>query len=161
VKAKFLTYILVLCLSSLGFVLSSCDGEDNLSTGSIEGHWIHVETKIDVSVADPVLKKKVDDYMKQRAKSSQASYEFKNDRTYYFYMDHADPMKGKFKMLDKNYATLDDPRGLRKLICEDSLIYVQYDLRSEIAGKLNISQDKIMEATITEVFERGLQSSLY
>jgi len=120
-----------------------------------------METKIDVSVADPVLKKKVDEYIKENVESSQASYEFKNDRTYYFYLNYADPLKGKFKMLDKNYATLDDSRGLKKLICEDSLMYVQYDLRSEIASELNISMDKIMEATITEVFERGLQPSSY
>jgi hypothetical protein len=141
--------------------MPSCDGDENLSSGSIEGHWIYMETKVDVFVVDPVLRKTVDEYIKQNVKSSQASYEFKNDRTYYFYLDYADPLKGKFKMLDKNYATLDDSRGLKKLICEDSLIYVQYDLRSKIAAELNISLDKIMEATVTEVFERGLQPSSY
>jgi hypothetical protein len=159
VKARFLTYILV-SIFSLG-LFSSCDGDENLSSGSIEGHWLYMESKIDVSVADPVLKKKVDEYIQQNVNPSHTSYEFKNDRTYYYYLDYADPLKGKFKMLDKNYATLDDSRGLRKVICEDTLIYVQYDLRSEISRELNISEDKIMEATITEVFERGLQPSSY
>ncbi|WP_255495291.1 hypothetical protein [Dysgonomonas sp. 521] len=112
-------------------------------------------------MADPILKKKVDEYIQQNVKPSHTSYEFKNDRTYYYYWDYEDPLKGKFKMLDKNYATLDDSRGLKKVICEDTLIYVQYDLRSVISRELNISEDKIMEATITEVFERGLQSSSY
>lgn len=158
VKAKFLTYIFVSILS-LGFLMLSCDGDDSLSTRNVEGHWIYMETKIDVSVPDPVLKKKVDEYIQKHVVPSHTSYEFKNDKTYYYYTDHSDPLKGKFKMLDKNYATLDDSRGLKRLITEDSLIYVQYDLRSEIAQELNIDKDKIVEATITESFERGLQPS--
>ena len=62
-------------------------------------------------------------------------------------------------MQDKDYATLDDSRGLKKVICEDPLIYVQSDLKSQIAKDLKISENKIIEATITEVFEKGLKPS--
>ncbi|MDR0824028.1 MAG: hypothetical protein LBN74_02970 [Prevotella sp.] len=153
---KFLTYIFISAIS-LAFLMLSCDGDESLSSRSVEGHWLYMDTKIEVSVSDPILKKRVDEYIRKNIKSPRASYEFKNDRTYYYYLDNEDPLKGKFKMLDKNYATLDDSRGLRKLITEDSLIYVLHDLKSEIARDLNINEDKIIEATLTEIYERGLQ----
>lgn len=137
----------------------SCDSDDNISSRSVEGHWVYVETKINISVPDSVLKERVNEYILHNVISAHTSYEFKNDRTYYYYTDYADALKGRFKMLDENYATLDDSRGLKKLITEDSLIYVRYDLRSEIAEALHIDERKIIEVTITESYERGLQPS--
>lgn len=144
---------------SIGLFMLSCDGDENTPTSTIEGHWIYTATKVDISVTDPVLKEKVEEYIKQNVISEHTSYEFKNDKTYYYYLNFADPLKGKYKMQDKDYATLDDSRGLKKVICEDPLIYVQSDLKSQIAKDLKISESKIIEATITEVFEKGLKPS--
>lgn len=146
---------------SIGLFMLSCDGDENTPTSTIEGHWIYTDTKIDISLTDhnPELKAKVEEYIKQNVISEHTSYEFKNDKTYYYYLNFADPLKGKYKMQDKNFATLDDSRGLKKVICEDPLIYVQSDLKSQIAKDLKISENKIIEATITEVFEKGLKPS--
>lgn len=146
---------------SIGLFVLSCDGDENSPTSTIEGHWIYTDTKIDISLTDhnPELKAKVEEYIKQNVTSEHTSYEFKNDKTYYYYLNFADPLKGKYKMQDKNFATLDDSRGLKKVICEDPLIYVQSDLKSQIAKDLKISENKIIEATITEVFEKGLKPS--
>jgi hypothetical protein len=156
VKYKNLTYILFLLVISFGLLTTSCDGDDGVSIRNIEGHWLYIETRVNISVSDPELKKAAEEYVAKTQKYVQISYEFKNDRTYYCHRDNTDPLKGKFKMLDKNYYLMDDIRGEKKIVLEDNKIYIMSDLRNEIANELRITQDKIAEASITEVFERGL-----
>lgn len=151
---RHLTFFLLVI--TLGLLMTSCDGDDNASVKNIEGHWLYTETKINISVSDPALKKAAEEYVSKILAKTQISYEFKNDRTYYCHRDNTDPLKGKFKMLDKNYYQLDDIRGEKKVVREDGKIYIISDLRSEIANELSVTQDVIIEATITEVFERGL-----
>jgi hypothetical protein len=51
---------------------------------------------------------------------------------------------------------LDDIRGEKRVVREDNGMIVLSDLRKEIAGQLNVAEDAIIEATVTETFERGL-----
>jgi len=155
---KYLTYIFI-SIVTIGLLMTSCDSDDSTSIKNIEGHWLYIENKIDISVSDPDLKKGVEKYIADTLENTQISYEFKNDRTYYCHRDDADPVKGKFKMLDKNYYQIDDIRGEKKIVREDSKIYILTDFKKEIARQMNIPEDKIIEATVTEVFERGLSSN--
>jgi hypothetical protein len=59
-------------------------------------------------------------------------------------------------MLDKNYYLLDDIRGEKRIVREDNKIIVLSDFKKEIARQLNVAEDAIIEATVTETFERGL-----
>lgn len=154
-KIRYLAYILISVIT-FGVSMTSCDAEDTSSIRNIEGHWLYMETKIDVSVQDPILKKAVDEYINTNVNKDQISYEFKNDRTYYFHQNQADPVKGKFKMIDKGYYTLDDVRGETTMVREKDKIYIQHDIRSEIADYLNIDQSNIIEANVTEIYKRGL-----
>lgn len=154
-KAGHLTYILI-SIISLGLLMSSCENDNSSSARSIEGHWLYAEAKINVSASTPDLKKSAEEYIVKLLENTQISYEFKNDKTYYCHRDNTDPLKGKFKMLDKNYYQLDDIRGEKTVVRENNNIFVFSDLRKEIAQHLNVAEDAIIEATVTEIFEQGL-----
>lgn len=156
-KMKHLTYLL-LSVITLGFLLTSCDGDDSAYSQSIEGHWVYLGTKADVHVTDTTIKKMVDDYISNRNKEYKVSYEFKNDRTYYYYQNYDDPMKGIFKPIDKDYFIMDDLRGMKTVAREDTIIYVVSDLRKEIARELDIDEYKLVKAMATDTFRRGLFS---
>ncbi|MDR1091088.1 MAG: hypothetical protein LBL79_08445 [Prevotella sp.] len=154
-KAGYLTYIFI-SIITFGILMASCENDNNSSVRNVEGHWLYVETKINVSASSAALKKSTEEYIAATLKNAQISYEFKNDKTYYCHRDNTDPLKGKFKMLDKNYYLLDDIRGEKRVVREDNRIIVLSDLRKEIARQLNVAEDAIIEATVTETFERGL-----
>lgn len=156
-KMKCLTYLL-LSVITLGFLFTSCDGDDSAYSQNIEGHWIYLGTKTDVHVTDTTIRKMVDDYILNRGKENKISYEFKNDRTYYFYQNNDDPMKGIFKPIDMDYFIMDDIRGMKTVAREDTIIYVVSDLRKEIARELNIDEYKLVKAMATDTFKRGLFS---
>lgn len=154
-KARYLTYIFI-SIVTFGILMSSCENDNSSSAKSLEGHWLYAEAKINVSASTPDLKKSAEEYIATLLENSQISYEFKNDKTYYCYRENTDPLKGKFKMLDKNYYQLDDIRGERTVIRENNKIFVLSNLRKEIAQHLNVAEDAIIEATVTETFEEGL-----
>lgn len=156
-KGKYLAYILIPAFI-LGFLLSSCDREDNTYVKNIEGHWVYKNTKAEVYVTDPSLKKTVEDYINNRYKAYNVSYEFKNDKTYYYYINYAVPLKGIYKTIDKNYFKMDDSKGVKTLSCEDSTIYILSDLKEEVAQELKIDKSKILKANTMDTFERGLFS---
>lgn len=156
-KGKYLAYILISILT-LGFLLSSCDREDNAYTKSIEGHWVYTETKAEVYVTEPSLKKTIEDYINDRNKTYKVSYEFKNDKTYYYYKNYAEPLKGIYKTIDKNYFKMDDLQGLKTLSYKDSIIYIVSDIKDEVARELKIDKNKILKANTMDIFERGLFS---
>ncbi len=150
-------YLSVLILI-FGFLLSSCDGEEMASTKNIEGHWIYAETKPDVYATDSSIKKKIEEYIENKNAAHKISYEFKNDKTYYCYQNNDEPIKGIFKVIDKNYFTIDnqEEKEVKNIITKDSIIYITYDIKKEIAKELNIDERKIIKANATEIFKRGL-----
>ncbi|MFV0537018.1 MAG: hypothetical protein ACK5M3_06535 [Dysgonomonas sp.] len=154
-RVRYLTYIFI-SIITFGVLLSSCENDNSSSVKNIEGHWLYAGAKINVSASTPTLKKSAEEYIANSLKNTQISYEFKNDNTYYCHRDNADPLKGKVKMLDKNYFQLDDIRGERTIIRENNKIFVFSDLRKEIAQHLKVAEDAIIEATVTETFEQGL-----
>lgn len=154
-KARYLTYIFI-SIITFGMLMVSCENDDSSSVKNIEGHWLYVGTKINVSASNAALKKSAEEYIATTLKNTQISYEFKNDKTYYCHRDNTDPLKGKFKMLDKNYYLLDDIRGEKRIVRENDKIIVLSDFKKEIARQLNVAEDAIIEATVTETFERGL-----
>lgn len=156
-RMNCLTYLL-LSVITLGVLFASCDGEDNAYSQDIEGHWVYIGTKADVHVTDTAIKKMVDDYILNRDKEYKMSYEFKNDRTYYYYLNNNDPMKGIFKPIDRDYFIMDDLRGMKTVAREDTIIYVVSDLRKEIARELDIEEYKLVKAMATDTFKRGLFS---
>lgn len=154
-RVRYLTYIFISVIT-LGFLMASCESDDSSSVKNIEGHWLYVETRINVSASSPALKESAEEYIAETLKNPQISYEFKNDKTYYCHRDNTEPLKGKFKMLDKNYYQLDDIRGEKTVIRDDDKILVLSDLKKEVAHQLNVAEDAIIEATVTESFELGL-----
>ena len=156
-KTKCLTYLLLL-VGALGFSLTSCDGDDSSYSQSIEGHWVYSQTKADIHVTDTSIVAIVEDYVANRNKKYNVSYEFKNDKTYHYYRTYDDPMKGVFKPIDKNYFIMDDLHGMKTVACEDTIIYVVSDLRKEIARELNIEEYKLVKVLVTDTFRRGLFS---
>jgi hypothetical protein len=154
-KDKYRAYILISILT-LGFLLPSCDREDRVYAKNIEGHWIYTETKAEVYVTDLSLKKTIEDYINNRYKAYKVSYEFKNDKTYYYYKNYTEPLKGIYKIIDKNYFTMDDLQGVKTLSCKDSVIYIVSDIKDEVAQELKIDKNKILKAHTMDTFERGL-----
>lgn len=153
-------YLILFCvlLTTLGFLFISCDGDENVYVKDIEGHWIYVETKADVYVSnsDDTLKAAIEEYIENRYNPSKVSYEFKNDKTYYYYQNYAEPIKGIYKIEDKKYFKIDDSRGEKTALNENGSVYVISDLKSEVAEELGIDANKIVKATATDVFEKGL-----
>lgn len=147
----FLIPLLIFVLS-----LTSCDGEDSSFVRDVEGHWLYMETTADVYVTNPDLREAVEDYIITRNDAYNISYEFKNDKSYYYYRNFAEPLKGKYNLIDKSTLILDDPRGKKLLTYEDSLIYLVSDLREEISRELEIDENVIVKANATDIFERGL-----
>lgn len=156
-KKIYLDYLLVLL--SLVFTLSSCGSDDGISTKSIEGHWIYERTKAEVYVTDPSLQIVIKEYIEKRNEAYQVSYEFKNDRTYYYYQNYTEPIKGIYKMMDKDYSKMDDQRGVKSVVRESNSIFVISDMKEEVARELNIDESKIIKATATDYFQRGLYSN--
>ncbi|MDR1881729.1 MAG: hypothetical protein LBR26_02980 [Prevotella sp.] len=152
-----MAYILI-SMVTLGFLLSSCDREDSAYAKNIEGHWVYMETKAGVYVTDFSLKKVIEDYINNRYKTCKVSYEFKNDMTYYHYKNYAEPLKGIYKTMDKYYFIMDDIQGEKTLACRDSIICIVSDIKDEVARELKIDKDKILKASATDIFERGLSS---
>lgn len=149
----------LIALFSFIFLLSSCSNDDTISTKSIEGHWIYVGTKAEVYVTDPSLQAIVKDYIEKRNKTYQVSYEFKNDKTYYYYRNYAEPIKGVYKMLDENCSKMDDQRGLKTVIRESDSIFVITDMKEEVVKELNIDESKIIKVTAKDSFNRGLYTN--
>lgn len=156
-KIKCLAYLLLLIITP-AFLLTSCDGDDVDYTKNVEGHWVYAETKADVYVTDSTLTKEVKEYIENRHKSIKVSYEFKNDRTYYFYQNYEEPLKGIYKIVDKDYYMIDDMRGIKTVTREDANIYIVSDMRKEIVKELGIDSNKLVKAIATDTFERGLFS---
>jgi len=154
-KIKRLTYLL-LSVITLGFLLTSCDGDDSSYNQSIEGHWVYTGTKADVHATDTTIQKMVEDYIENRNKDCKVSYEFKNDKTYYYYQNYTDPLKGLFKPIDKDYFIMDDLRGIKTVAREDTVIYVVFDMKEEIARELDIDEYKLVKVIATDTFKRGL-----
>lgn len=156
-KKKYRKYLFVLL--SLIFILSSCSGEDSMSTKTIEGHWLYEKTKAEVYVTDPSLQIIIEEYIEKRNETYQVSYEFKNDKTYYFYQNYAEPIKGIYKMIDKDYSKMEDQQGAKTVVIESNSIFIISDLKEEVAQELNIDESKIIKATATDYFQRGLHSN--
>ncbi|WP_029904208.1 hypothetical protein [Prevotella sp. 10(H)] len=154
-KGKYRYFFLILVIA-LGFLIQSCDREDSSYTKNVEGHWIHAGTKAEVYVTEPSLKQPIEDYIKNRYKENNVSYEFKNDRTYYFYQNYSEPLKGIYKTIDKSYYQIDDLRGEKSVVREDSSLYVVSDVREEVAKELKLDKNKILKANAMDIFERGL-----
>lgn len=154
-KVRCLTYLL-LSVMTLGFLFTSCDGDDGAYTQSIEGHWVYSGTKADIYVTDTTVRKAVEEYILNRNREYKVSYEFKNDKTYYYYQNFEDPLKGIFKLIDKDYFIMDDSQGMKTVAREDTIIYVVSDLREEIARELQIDENKLVKALATDTFKRGL-----
>lgn len=152
---KFLRYILVPIIT-LGLLFTSCDKEDNSSMKNVQGHWVYSTSKTEIFVTDPSLKTTIEDYITKRLDKNKMSYEFNSDKTYYYYQNYEEPLKGIYKSIDKNTFILDDTRGLRSVMRDDSMIYVVSDLKSEIVKELNIDERKIIKINIIDAFERGL-----
>lgn len=152
---KYLIYIL-LPLAVFVLTFTSCDKDDSSYTKGVEGHWVHISTKAEVFVNDPAIRQKVEDYIVNRNTQYVVSYEFKNDKTYYYYQDYSDPIKGIYKVMDKNMFSMDDSRGVRTVVKEDSMIYIVTDMKSEIAKELNIDESVLVKVNAIDTFERGL-----
>ncbi|MDR2955961.1 MAG: hypothetical protein LBV43_12860 [Prevotella sp.] len=154
-KMKCLTYLLISAIV-LGLSFVSCENDDNTNVKNLEGHWIYAGTKADVHVTDSALKRLVEDYIISRNEACKVSYEFKNDKTYYYYQDLAEPLKGIFRTVDKNYFVMDDVYGIKSMARNDSIIYVISDVREEIIRNLGIDEKVLVKALATDTFRRGL-----
>lgn len=141
------------------FILPSCENEDSSHIKDIEGHWLNVETRINIEVNDPKQKALIEEFVNKSLTKEQISYEFKNDRTYYYRCNNTDPVKGKVKTIDKNYYQLEDIRGDMKVIRENDEIYVISDIKKDIIKELNISSSNLIKVEIIEVFEKGLSTN--
>lgn len=157
-KTRILYYISALFIL-FAFVLSSCEGDDSANTKDLEGHWIYQQTKAEVYADEPELQEAVRNYIETNSKSYIRSYDFKNDRTYYYYRNYAEPIKGTYKVLDKNYFQMDDYNGIKTVISEPNSIYIISDVRDEICKALNLDEDRIIKVIVTDVYERGLHSN--
>jgi hypothetical protein len=154
---KYILYILITIIT-LGASLVSCDSDDSTYTKSVEGHWIYMDTKMEILVSDSTMKQTIEDYIANRNNIYKVSYEFKNDKTYYYYQNYAEPLKGVYKIIDADWFMMDDSRGIRTVVREDSTIYVVSDLKEEIVRNLDLDPDKIVKVSVKDVFERGLFS---
>lgn len=154
-KIKCLTYLLSLVVI-FGLFFVSCDSDGGSDIQEIEGHWVYLGTKADVYVIDAALQRKVEEYIQKKNEADKLSYEFKNDRTYYFYQNLAIPMKGIVKNLGEDSYLIDDARGLRTLSYGDSVIYVVSDLKEEIVRELQIDERMLVKALAVDTFRRGL-----
>jgi len=152
---KFLKYILVPIIL-IGLLFISCDKDDNAVIRDVQGHWVYLSTKTEILVTDPLLKQNIESYISNKYKEGNISYEFNTDKTYQYYKSYQDPMKGVYRLIDKNTFILDDSRGVRSVLKDDSVILVISDLKSEIAKELNIDESKIIKVTAVDTFERGL-----
>lgn len=150
---RFITAIFIL---SLLFI--SCDRDDNVQEKKIEGHWLYSNTETEVAVTNPSIEKTIADYISNYNKDYQISYEFKNDKTYYYYINYAAPLKGIYKPTTKESFILDDTRGIKNMILKDQKLYILNDMKSQIAKDLNIDENQIIKATSIEVYERGLKN---
>jgi len=148
----------ILIILALSFFLISCEKEDASLIKSVEGHWVYTTTKAEIIVTDPALKEKIQTYIDSQDKELKISYEFNNDKTFHFYQSYKEPLKGIYKMTSKDTFVLDDSRGLRSVIKEDSLIYIIADLKEEIIKELKIDQDKVIKIQVVDTFERGLST---
>lgn len=154
---KYVIYLLISIATC--WLLVSCDGDEGSFAKSFEGYWVFTERQVEIKVTDSNLEEKIQEYISNRADSIQSSYEFKNDKTYYYYLNHSDPVKGIYKILDNNYMMIDDARGIKTVACEDSLIFVISDLKNEVVRELNLDKSKVIKVNITSTFERGLFSN--
>ncbi|WP_050700778.1 hypothetical protein [Dysgonomonas sp. BGC7] len=156
-KIGFLTYLLI-PLMALFLSLNSCDKEENTYTKSVEGHWIYSGTKAEVYVTDPSVKQAIIDYIENRYKSYQVSYELKNDKTYYYYINYAEPLKGIYHFTSKNIYSMDDTRGVKTAVQENSTISIISDLKEDVSSILDIDESVIIKANAIDSFKRGLSS---
>lgn len=154
-KIKSLTYLLLLVAAS-GLLFVSCDRDEGLNVQDIEGYWEYSGTKADVYLVDPVEQEKVEKYVRNRNVENAQSYEFKNDRTYYYYLNNAYPLKGIVKSLDEGQYLMDDERGVKVLSSEDTAIYVVSDLKEEVVRELQIDERKVIRALAVDTFRRSL-----
>ncbi|WP_108821726.1 hypothetical protein [Dysgonomonas sp. Marseille-P4361] len=154
-KIRCLTYLLLLVMT-LGLLFTSCDGDDGSSVQNIEGHWVYSGTKADVYAIDSVDQARIENYIQNRTSDLKLSYEFKNDKTYYYYQSLEEPMKGIVKPIDKEYFIMDDAKGKKTLAAQDSLIYVVSDLKEEIVRELEIDERRLVKALAVDTFTRGL-----
>lgn len=139
---------------------TACDKEDNnVSTRNIEGHWVHLRTSADVAVTDLMIKKKIEDHIINHNGAYKISYEFKNDKTFYFYINFAEPVKGVYKMQDKNNFELEDVKGIKTGVYNDGVLYVATDIKKDIAKELEIEEAKIIKAIAINVYQRGLNNT--
>lgn len=152
-KRTFLTYIYLFILA---FSLTSCENEDNSHIKDIEGHWLHAKTQINIEVLDIKKKDSIENHIKELIDNKQISYEFKNDKTYYYHSENTDPIKGKVTTLDKNYFQIEDIRGNMKVLRGENEIYVLSDIKREIIKQLEIPENEVLKVEITEIFKKGL-----
>lgn len=154
-----LTYILLLTVI-WGIFFASCDRkDDSVHIENLEGHWLYVDTQIDIVLSDTSLIRDVRSYIAKNYMIRKASYEFKSNRTYYMYLNHSEPLRGNYEIVNKKYFVLDDIRGFHRVVHADSLIYVLTDMRRDIAKGLNIDENRILKADFMEIFERGLATN--
>ncbi|NDV79344.1 hypothetical protein [Dysgonomonas sp. 511] len=160
-KSVITTYILLPFIMVAAWLFTSCDSlsDDNSALKGIEGHWIYTSTKAEVQVADPSVRQKIIDYIENRYKGYHVSYELKNDKTYYYYINYAEPLKGIYQMTGKNLYSLDDIRGMKTVVRENSYIHIVSDLKEDIASILDIDENTIQKANAVDSFERGLAVS--
>jgi copper chaperone CopZ len=59
-KAGYLTYIFI-SITTFGMLMASCENDDSNSVKNIEGHWLYVGTKINVSASSGDLKKSAEE----------------------------------------------------------------------------------------------------
>lgn len=140
----------------IGLFFLSCDKDDSAYIRDVQGHWVYLSTKTEILVTDPVLKQNIETYITNKYKEGNISYEFNTDKTFQYYRSYEEPLKGIYKLIDKNTFMLDDSRGIRSVLKDDSVIYVISDLKSEIAKELNIDESKIIKVSTVDTFERGL-----
>lgn len=158
-----LTYISILTLLCCLFFMNSCDRdskETNAHSKNMEGYWLYVDTKVDIVLSDTFLIKDVRNYISRNYSIQRASYEFKNNKTFYLYQNYSEePLRGNYERVDKEYFVLDDARGFHRVVYMDSLIYVMTNLKRDIAQGLNVDENRIVKADLMEIFKRGLPSN--
>lgn len=154
-KTRNLTYLLFFIIT-LGGMFTSCDGYEGADTKAVEGYWIYSGTKADVFAVDSAVQRKVEEYVKNRNSELKISYEFNNDRTYYYYKSLEAPSKGIFKSLDEEYFLMDGPEGMKTLSSNDSVLYIMSDIKEEIVRELDVDSRILVKAFAIDTFSRGL-----
>ncbi|WP_165020676.1 hypothetical protein [Dysgonomonas sp. ZJ279] len=161
-NTKLLSRLFILVFIT-SFTLISCDNEDDpkipIST-DIVGVWTYKSTQPNVNVGDNAdLGKQIENFISSYNDNSKGStYKFADNGTYIFSSNGNEPINGTYKLTVNNVFELNDNvHNKQTAIIQDKgtkTIYISLDLKDVVAKELNIDANKIISASLIEVFQK-------